>query len=84
MHWTWTNLIVTVIGAVVIVGCSFLIKYRVAVQSQIVRQNTAMYGRRWGARMARTPVTMGVVVPAVFGIVIGSVFVAVGIFGHPH
>lgn len=82
MDWTWQNLIVGLIGIFAITGCCFLIRHRVVVFKYIVRQNTAMYGRRFGARLGQTSATLGVVVPAVFGIVIGTGFVVGAIFGH--
>jgi hypothetical protein len=83
MHWTWTNLLVAVIGLVVIIGSSFLIRHREAVFKLIVDQNSAMYGKRLGGRMERSGSTWGVLIPAVFGVVIGIGFVLIGIFGHP-
>lgn len=83
MYWTWQNLIVGLIGIVAITGCCFLIRHRVVVLKFIVRENTEMYGRRVGARLGRTSETWVVVVPAVFGIAIGTVFILGAIFGHP-
>jgi hypothetical protein len=84
MGWTWLNAIFIVIGLVAVTGCILLIKYREAVFKTIVEQNTNMYGKKVGGRLKRTSPIWGVVVPAGGGIAIGTIFVLVGLFGHPH
>lgn len=83
MHWTWNNVIIILAGSVAIASCSFMLRYRERVYKIIVSQNTAMYGRKWGDRMRKTGSTWGVVIPCVWGIFLGIIFLVAGIFGHP-
>ena len=84
MEPPWSNLIIGAAGIIAIVGSSFLLRHREAVFRFIVSQNRSMYGNRVADKMQKraTPIS-GVMVPAIFGIVIGSVFVLVAIFGQP-
>jgi hypothetical protein len=72
------------IGAGMIVACALLMRYRRPYFDYVVRQNTALYGRATGERMKRAGIRMGVVLPAVFGIVLGSIMVVIGIFVPPN
>lgn len=80
----WSNLIIGFFGLVMIVGCSFLLRYREAAREYFIRQNRSMYGNWVGDRMEkRTTPMSGVGVPAIGGIIIGTVFILTAIFGHP-
>jgi hypothetical protein len=80
----WSSLIIGLFGLVAIVGCSFLLRYRVAAREYFIRRNRSMYGSWVGDRMEkRTTPMSGVGVPAIGGIIIGAVSILTAIFGHP-
>jgi hypothetical protein len=84
MEPPWSNLIIGAAGIIAIVGSSFMLRHREAVLRFIISQNRSMYGNWVGDKMQkRTTPMSGVGVPAIFGIVIGSVFILVAIFGQP-
>jgi hypothetical protein len=80
----WSNLFIGAAGIIAIVGSSFVLRHREAVLRFIISQNRSMYGNWVAEKMQKgaTPMS-GVGVPAIFGIVVGSVFILAAIFGQP-
>ena len=84
MEPPWSNLIIGAAGIIAVIGSSFMLRHREAVLRFIISQNRSMYGNWAADRMQRRATPMsGVGVPAIGGIVLGSVFLLVAIFGQP-
>ena len=75
------NVIVVLIGLLAIAGGILLFRHRAAAYGFIIDANTRLYGTRFGERISqRSGPGIGVGVPAIGFILIGTVFVLAGAF----
>ncbi len=83
MGWTGDNIAVFSVGVVFVALGIILFRYRMPVQEFLLRQQTAMFGSWVGDKMRKGATPMrSVGIPAIGFVVMGTIFVLAGVFGH--